>query len=181
MTKALAGGDVAQRINEAFPDAATRHDLTNVWISPDSLLSVAQFLYETPDLDFSFLTALTAVDYVEEFELVYQLLSMKKNHSAILRTRCYGREEPSVASVTSIWQGADLQERHYALAALLEVPQRGADLLRFAVAAADRPDLQEDCGDAAVGGGAAQCLVDLADRHRADERPSLGDLAYRSL
>jgi NADH-quinone oxidoreductase subunit C len=111
MTKALAGGDVAQRINEAFPDAATRHDLTNVWISPDSLLSVAQFLYETPDLDFSFLTALTAVDYVEEFELVYQLLSMKKNHSAILRTRCYGREEPSVASVTSIWQGADLQER----------------------------------------------------------------------
>jgi len=111
MTKALAGGDVAQRINEAFPDAATRHDLTNVWISPDSLLSVAQFLYETPDLDFSFLTALTAVDYVEEFELVYQLLSMKKTHSAILRTRCYGREEPSVASVTSIWQGADLQER----------------------------------------------------------------------
>jgi NADH/F420H2 dehydrogenase subunit C len=111
MTKALAGGDVAQRINEAFPDAATRHDLTNVWISPDSLLSVAQFLYETPDLDFSFLTALTAVDYVEEFELVYQLLSMKKNHSAILRTRCYGREEPTVSSVTSIWQGADLQER----------------------------------------------------------------------
>jgi len=111
MTKALAGGDVAQRINEAFPDAATRHDLTNVWISPDSLLSVAQFLYEIPDLDFSFLTALTAVDYVEEFELVYQLLSMKKNHSAILRTRCYGREEPTVYSVTSIWQGADLQER----------------------------------------------------------------------
>ena len=111
MTKALAGGDVAQRINEAFPDAATRHDLTNVWISPDSLLSVAQFLYETPDLDFSFLTALTAVDYVEEFELIYQLLSMRKNHSATLRTRCYGREEPTVASVTSIWQGADLQER----------------------------------------------------------------------
>ena len=36
---------------------------------------------------------------------------MRRNHSAILKTRRYGREEPSVDSVTSIWIGADLQER----------------------------------------------------------------------
>jgi NADH:ubiquinone oxidoreductase subunit C len=72
---------------------------------------VARFLKENPDLDFAFLTSITAVDYVECFELVYHLLSMRRNHSTVLKTRYYGREEPTVASVISVWQGADLQER----------------------------------------------------------------------
>ena len=111
MTKALPGDEIARRINEAYPDTALRHDDTDVWISPDSLLEVARFLKETSDLDFAFLTAITAVDYVEEFELVYQLLSMRRNHSTVVRTRCHGRQEPAVSSVTSVWRGADLQER----------------------------------------------------------------------
>ena len=66
---------------------------------------------ESPDLDFSFLTAVSAVDYVDHFELIYQLLSMRKNHSVVLKTRCYGREEPVVDSLTPVWKGANLQER----------------------------------------------------------------------
>ena len=111
MTRALAGEEAARRINQAFPGTATHHDPTNVWIAPQSLLEVAHFLNETPDLDFSFLTALTAIDYVEDFELIYQLLSMRRNQSVVLRTRCYGRDEPTVQSVIGVWQGADLQER----------------------------------------------------------------------
>ena len=111
MTRALEGADVAGRIEKAVPGAVAGHDRTDVWIIPDSVLEVSRFLNESSELDFSFLTALSAIDYVEEFELVYQLLSMRKNHSAVVRARCYGREAPTVPSVVSVWEGADLQER----------------------------------------------------------------------
>ena len=111
MTRALSGEETARRINEAFPGSALQHNETDVWIRPESLPAVARFLKETQGLDFAFLSAVTAVDYVEHFELIYHLVSMRYNRSMVLKTRCYGREEPTVPSVVSIWQGADLQER----------------------------------------------------------------------
>ena len=111
MTKALPGEEIAGRINETFPGTAIRHSQTDVWIIPESLVDVVRFLKETPDLDFSFLTAITAVDYVEYFELVYHLLSLRHNRSTVLKTQCYSRENPVVPSVVDVWQGADLQER----------------------------------------------------------------------
>ena len=111
MTRELLGEEVARRINEAHPGAATRFDQTDVWITAESVLRVARFLKDTPDLDFAFLTAVTAVDYVEYFELVYHLLSMRHNKSTVIKTRCYGRDDPVVPSVVDVWQGADLQER----------------------------------------------------------------------
>ena len=111
MTKALPGEEVARRINEAFPDTAVRHGKTDVWVRSESLVDTVRFLKNSPDLDFAFLTSVTAVDYVEYFEIVYHLLSMRRNHSIVIKTQSYGREEPAVPSVVSVWQGADLQER----------------------------------------------------------------------
>ena len=111
MTRALPGEDMARRINDAHPGAALRFNQTDVWLELDSLYDVMRFLKETSDLDFSFLTAITGVDYVEYFELIYHLLSMRRNHSIVLKTRCFGRDEPTVSSLVSLWQGADLQER----------------------------------------------------------------------
>ena len=111
MTKSLFGEEVARRIDEALPGAVVRHSRTDVWVAPDSLLETARFLKETLDLDFGYLTAVTAVDYVEYFEIVYHLLSMSHNQSVVLKTECYGRDEPTVPSVVSLWQGADIQER----------------------------------------------------------------------
>jgi NADH-quinone oxidoreductase subunit C len=111
MTKILSGAAVAEHVNKTHPGAATEWNETDVWVASESLLRVAGFLKESPDLDFSFLTAVSAVDYVDHFELVYHLLSMRQNHSIVLKTRCYGREEPVVDSLTSVWKGANLQER----------------------------------------------------------------------
>ena len=111
MTRALRGEEIARHVNGAYPGAAIRFNQTDVWINPDSLLDTCRFLRETPDLDFAFLLAISAVDYVEYFELVYHLLSMRHNHSAVLKTQCHTRGEPTVPSVVSIWWGADLQER----------------------------------------------------------------------
>ena len=111
MTRALLGSDVANRINEAVPGAAIDSDQTDVWVRPESILDVATFLHGDGALDFSFLTSVTSIDYIEYFELVYRLLSMRNNHSVVMKSRCYGRDELSVPSVTGVWQGADFQER----------------------------------------------------------------------
>jgi NADH-quinone oxidoreductase subunit C len=111
MTRVLSGADVATQINHAHPDTAIESNDTTVWVEPESLLQVASFLKESSDLDFSFLTAISAVDYVDHFELVYHLLSMRQNHSVVLKTRRYGRDKPVVDSLTPVWKGANLQER----------------------------------------------------------------------
>lgn len=111
MTRALDAGEIARRINEAHADAAISSNETDVWVRLDSLADAAAFLKNRPDLDFATLTAVTAVDYVEYFELVYHLLSMRRNHSVVVKTRVPGRGEPSAPSLTHLWPGADLQER----------------------------------------------------------------------
>ena len=68
-------------------------------------------VHQWPGLDFSFLIGITAVDYVEYFELIYHLRSMKLNQSVVLKTRVFGRDEPIVPSLIELWPGADLQER----------------------------------------------------------------------
>ena len=77
----------------------------------DHLGPVAKFLKQEPSLDFSFLIGITAVDYVEYFELIYHLRSMKLNQSMVLKARAFGRDEPVVPSLVELWPGADLQER----------------------------------------------------------------------
>lgn len=111
MTVSLATGEVAQQITERFPDVIIETSDTSVMVNSESLLAVAAFLKDTPSLDFDYLSAITAVDYYDYFELVYQLISITHNHGLVLKTRCYDRENPAVPSVVSLWQGADFQER----------------------------------------------------------------------
>ena len=83
----------------------------SILIKNKELISIATFLKNTPKFDFQMLVSITAVDYIEYFEIVYHLLSIQHNQRAILKLRCYDRESPSVPSVVTIWPGAELQER----------------------------------------------------------------------
>jgi NADH-quinone oxidoreductase subunit C len=108
---------VLARVRERFPDAvlathAYRGDAT-VQIAPDAIVSVCSFLRDDPALAFDFLSDLTAVDYigtVPRFELVYHLYSIARNHRVRLKTRV-AEENPRIASVTSVWRGANWLER----------------------------------------------------------------------
>lgn len=111
MTKALIGKEVAEKIEGQLPGAIVGYDDSVVLVRSDSLLEVCRFLNQIPGLDFNYLVNLTGVDYLDYLEVVYHLASLKHNHSIVLKTRCYDRENPVVPSVTSIWQGADFQER----------------------------------------------------------------------
>ena len=111
MTRAHSGEDAAKRINEAIPGAAVEYNQTDVWIEPESILEIARLLKYDESLDFSFLNAVTAVDYVEYFEMVYHLLSLRRNSSLVVKSKLYGRENLEAPSVCEVWKGADLQER----------------------------------------------------------------------
>ena len=111
MTWAHSGEAAAASINEVVPGAAVEYNQTDVWVLPEHILDVARHLKSAEGLDFSYLNAVSAVDYVEYFEMVYHLLSLRRNSSLVVKSRVAGREDPAVSSVFSVWKGADLQER----------------------------------------------------------------------
>ena len=111
MTKELDGTQVTRIIEDNHPGMVLDTKGSDIWIQPDGIRAVATLLKQDPDLLLSTLRAITAVDYVEYFEVIYHLLSMKKNQSLVLKLKCFGRDEPVVDSVIDIWKGADLQER----------------------------------------------------------------------
>ena len=111
MTKSLAGADVARRINAELPGSVLESRNGDVRIELASIQNVARFLRDAEGMEFSFLSSITAVDYVEHFELVYHLVSLTLNQSIVLKANCYGRDDLSAPSVCSVWRGADFQER----------------------------------------------------------------------
>ena len=57
----------------------------SILIKNKELISIATFLKNTPKFDFQMLVSITAVDYIEYFEIVYHLLSIQHNQRAILK------------------------------------------------------------------------------------------------
>jgi NADH-quinone oxidoreductase subunit C len=111
VTTALNGEQVAKEITELFPGVVVAADKVAVVVTSKSLYRVAEFLKNTPALDFDYLTNLTAVDYVDYFEVVYHLISLRHNHSLVLKIRSHDRDKPVVSSVVNLWRSADFQER----------------------------------------------------------------------
>ncbi|MDD5189695.1 MAG: NADH-quinone oxidoreductase subunit C [Dehalococcoidales bacterium] len=110
MTTALVAQDIANQLNANYPGVNTEVNNNAVIIDSKSLLSLMTYLKITPGLDFNYLTTITAIDYYQQFEVVYLLVSMEHNQSLTVKTRC-NREDPVLPSVTSLWRSADLQER----------------------------------------------------------------------
>ena len=111
MTIALSGSEVAKQIAKHFPDTISEASDHTVLVKSESLFKVAEYLKSSPEFDFDYLTHITAVDYYDYFELIYQLTSLGNNHSLVLKTRCYGRDNPTLPSLIGLWRGADYQER----------------------------------------------------------------------
>ena len=111
MTIALSGKEVSAKLDEKFPGSIVESSQDSLLVGSEFLLPVATYLKDTPGLDFDYLTSITAVDYYDYFEVVYHLTSLEHNHSLVMKTRCYGRDNPHLPSVVSLWRAADFQER----------------------------------------------------------------------
>ncbi|HTQ87740.1 MAG TPA: NADH-quinone oxidoreductase subunit C [Candidatus Solibacter sp.] len=89
-----------------------RGELT-VTVPREQLTRVAGFLRHDPELEFDFLSDLTATDHFPaepRFAVIYHMLSIRHRHVLNLRTWTEGAN-PSVASATSIWPTANWHER----------------------------------------------------------------------
>ncbi len=83
------------------------------FVQKDRIAEVCRALKEDPKLLFNMAPYITAVDYLGQeprFEVVYNLLSTKYNTRIRLRVKV--AEGEAVASVTSVWRGADWFERY---------------------------------------------------------------------
>ena len=111
MTTAVTGNELAEAVQRRYPEAVEEASDAALCVAPQAIADVCRFLREDALQDFDLLSSLTAVDYVEYFEVIYHLLSMRRNQAAVVKTRAYDRDQPSVPSVVDVWKGAELQER----------------------------------------------------------------------
>lgn len=89
-----------------------RGDLS-VQVSAEGLSEVAQFLHDDPGLAFDHITDICSADYpddLERFEVIYHFLSLPTGTRIRVKARV-PEENPSIASVSHIWKGANFLER----------------------------------------------------------------------
>ena len=80
---------------------------------PAHLPEIARYLHDAPEAAFDHLTDICSVDYPEDqlrFEVVYHLHSLPLRQRLRLKTRIT-EDDPTIASVTGIWKGAEFLER----------------------------------------------------------------------
>ena len=107
----LSGQELGERVSAGVSDSVEGSLDNALWVKAPRVAEVARFLRTDQRLDFDFLNSISAVDYIDHFEIVYHLTSLSKQHTAILKTRLNGRDELSLPSVYDLWRGADFQER----------------------------------------------------------------------
>ena len=111
----LRAEEGAEKVSVGVPNALDTTSINTaenvIWVKSSKVADVASFMKSDVGLDFNFLNSITAIDYINHFEIVYHLTSIDKEHTAIIKTRLDGREELSLPSVYHLWRGADFQER----------------------------------------------------------------------
>jgi NADH-quinone oxidoreductase subunit C len=104
-----SGEDLAAQVEAIAANAVVASGDIDVWVGSDRIVEVLSGLKAN---GFEMLIAVTGVDYVGYFEVVYHLLSLSQNRRAVIKVKCgQGRVDPVVPSVVNIWRGAELQER----------------------------------------------------------------------
>ncbi len=107
--------DVLAVLKEKFPSATPRPslDLPAVNLPVGDVPAALKFLRD--EQGFDFLVDLTAIDWAEgvapRFTVVYHLLSTVRHDYIRVATDCPSDESPAVASVVSLWAGANWHER----------------------------------------------------------------------
>jgi len=84
-----------------------------IYVSLDHVPALAMALRDTPQLAFTFLAELTAVDFWPKeprYEVVYMLVSIAQRLRLRMKVRL-AADDPHVATVTAVWPAANWLER----------------------------------------------------------------------
>ena len=109
-TATISGITVAERLSSAFPGIVIEASEGAVTVPAERVVEAATFLRDDEELDCKFLNTLLGVDWLDHFDIVYQLSSLAKNHTLVLKARS-AHDNPIVPSVSGVWLAANLQER----------------------------------------------------------------------
>lgn len=110
MAKYDLAPELIEPLKEKFPSLEVLGEGV-VAVSKEELLPLMKELKENPSYAFDMLTNLTAVDYPDYFEVVYNLVSLPLNHLLMVKVKVEDKENPAVPSLCSLWGSANWQER----------------------------------------------------------------------
>jgi len=79
-------------------------------VDPKSIVEIGRFLHDDPELAMDCLSNESGVDYKDRVEVVFHLFSYSKRHGTVLKVKL-PRENPSVATLESVWKSANWMER----------------------------------------------------------------------
>ena len=101
------------RLEQQLPGVSLVLEGPVLFVDPKDLIAVCRYLKTNERFRLDYLANLTAVDFPNEqrMDVVYHLYSMQDKHGPLTLKVKLPRQEPIVASVTSIWRGAEFQER----------------------------------------------------------------------
>ena len=103
---------IEAQLNKAFPGAVVDRDGDWLVLDAGQLPTVASYLRD--EMGFDYLTHVSASDYPDRLEVVYNIYSTRPDQQGPglpLKVRIPDRADPHVPSVTPIWNGANIQER----------------------------------------------------------------------
>jgi NADH-quinone oxidoreductase subunit C len=105
------GALLKERFGDQVLDAQQDEKHGFIRVTPKVLVEAAKFLRDDPRTRFEQIHDVTAVDWVDHFEVVLHAFSLSKKHALCLKVRTASRENADCPSVTSVWPGADWHER----------------------------------------------------------------------
>jgi len=106
---------IRERLGGAVGEAVQFRGELTLTIRRDAIHDVCLFLRDEPQLQFNYLSSITAVDYLNlgrapRFDVVYHLLSLVYHHRLRLKV-AVPDDDLRIATVVDIWPGADWYER----------------------------------------------------------------------
>lgn len=97
-----------EKFNDSIVEVKDVFGILNFYIKSEEILQIGNYLHN--ELGFDYLADITAVDWKDRIEVIYQLTALSSNIRIALRVSL-DRDNPKVESLVSIWKGAELQER----------------------------------------------------------------------
>jgi len=110
---------VEQRLRERFSEVPIERQMGEavrdhtVYVPAEHLVEVCTFLRDDRELDFAMLSWVGGIDYLPRqprFEVVYHLLSLRRNCRFVLKVRV-PEEAPRVPTLIGVWPTANWHER----------------------------------------------------------------------
>ncbi|MFZ5596290.1 MAG: NADH-quinone oxidoreductase subunit C [Bacillota bacterium] len=102
--------ELMEALKNKFPGMEV-NEKGDVCIPAGDLIPFMTEVKESPDYAMEYLTNLTAADYEDRFEVVYNLVSLVHGYTLMVKVKIEDKEKPEVPSLCPLWGGANWQER----------------------------------------------------------------------